>query len=261
MYFHNLQNDQQRKILDYELMIYICTGTDSEKLEWFKTINIAGEELTNQELRNAVYSGSWVSDAKRYFSKTGCPAYQIGNKLLTGSPIRQDYLETTIKWFSNNNIEEYMGANQNKENANDIWLYFQKVVNWTNVVFPNYRKEMKGIDWGSLYNTYCDHDFNSDELEEKISKLIQDDEVQKYKGIYTYLLTGESKHLNLRQFTLSQKRSQYETQNGKCNLCNESFDFEKMEGDHIDPWHEGGKTIPANCQMLCKPCNRRKSGS
>lgn len=144
-YFHNLQNDEQEQILNYKLMVYFCSGTDSEKLEWFKTINIAGEELTAQELRNAVYSGSWVTDAKRYFSKNGCPAYGLGGDYLSGSAIRQDYLETAIKWINNGEIEEYMAKHQNDPNANELWLYFQSVINWVQAVFPNYRNEMKGI--------------------------------------------------------------------------------------------------------------------
>lgn len=117
LYFHNLQKDEQEKILNYKLMIYWCTGTDSEKLAWFKIINIAGEKLTDQELRNAVYSGTWVTDAKRYFSKNGCAAYQIGEKYLNGSAIRQEYFETAIKWISDNNIEEYMAKHQHEPNA------------------------------------------------------------------------------------------------------------------------------------------------
>src|SRR5690606_10359140 len=153
-YFHNLQQDDKEQILNYKLMVYLCSGTDRQKLEWFKTINIAGEKLTDQELRNAVYSGSFVSDAKRYFSKTNCAAYEIGNDYLNGSPIRQDYLETTIKWISNDNIIEYMAKNQHNPNANELWSYFQNVINWIKVVFPKYRREMKGINWGFLYNQF-----------------------------------------------------------------------------------------------------------
>ncbi len=259
-YFHNLQDDEQKQILDYELMIYICSGTDSEKLEWFKTINIAGEELTNQELRNAVYSGSWVTDAKRYFSKTGCPAYQIGNKLLTGTPIRQDYLETVLKWFSKNNIEDFMATNQNTENANEIWLYFQKVVNWTNIVFTKYRNEMKGIDWGSLYNEFKSESFDSVKLEEEIAGLMEDEDVTKKKGIYQYVLTRKEKYLNIRSFSANQKREAYERQNGICPADGKHYKIDEMEADHIKPWHLGGKTISENCQMLSKEANRAKSG-
>ena len=126
-YFHNLQNDEQDQILNYKIMVYLCSGTDSEKLEWFKTINIAGEKLTDQELRNAVYSGLWVSDAKRYFSKSSCAAYSLGSDYLVGTPIRQDYLETTIRWISKDNIEQYMAKQQHEPTANELWLYFQSV--------------------------------------------------------------------------------------------------------------------------------------
>lgn len=259
-YFHNLQDDEQDQILNYKLTVYLCSGTDSEKLEWFKTINIAGEELTDQELRNAVYSGSWVSDAKRYFSKNGCAAYGLGGDYLKGSAIRQDYLETTIKWISENAIEDYMAKNQNEPNANEIWLYFQAVINWVKIVFPNYRKEMKGIDWGFLYNEFKDGKFDSNKLEEEISKLMEDEDVTKKKGIYTYVLTRKEKHLNIRAFSQNQKREAYERQKGICVVCKEHFAIEDMEADHITPWHEGGQTSPENCQMLCKEDNRRKSG-
>ncbi|MCZ2101534.1 MAG: DUF262 domain-containing protein [Chitinophagales bacterium] len=263
-YFHNLQPDEQEKILNYKLMIYFCTGEPSEKLEWFKTINIAGEQLTNQELRNAVYSGSWVTDAKRYFSKNGCPAYGLGSDYLNGSPIRQDYLETVIGWKNNDNsnetINNYMALNQHEPNANELWLYFQSVINWVQAVFPNYRKEMKGIEWGELYNQYKNQNFDSKKLEQEIKSLMIDDDVTKKKGIYWYVLTGKEKYLNIRSFTDNQKREAYERQDGICTVCKEHFELAEMEADHITPWHEGGKTSAENCQMLCREDNRRKSG-
>ena len=259
-YFHNLQDDEQAQILNYKLMVYFCEGAASEKLEWFKTINIAGEELTHQELRNAVYSGSWVTDAKRHFSKNGCPAYGMGSKYLSGSPIRQDYLETTIDWHSKGAIEAYMAERQNKPNANALWLYFLAVINWVKTTFPNYRSEMKGIAWGSLYNAYHNKAWDSAKLEVEIKRLMQDDDVTKKKGIYTYLLTGKEKHLNIRAFTQSQKRSLYEKQEGICPACGEHFEISQMEADHITPWHKGGKTELNNGQMLCRECNRQKGG-
>lgn len=258
--FHNLQNDEQEQILNYKLMIYFCSGTDSERLEWFRTINIAGEKLTDQELRNAVYSGSWVSDAKRYFSKNGCPAYGIGGDYLNGTAIRQDYLETTIKWISNDDIEQYMAKHQHEPNANELWLYFQSVINWTKAVFPNYRKEMKGIQWGSLYNEFKDQKFDSKKLEEEIAKLMEDEDVTNKKGIYSYVLTHKEKHLNIRAFSSNQRREAYERQKGICPVCKQHFEIDEMEADHITPWHEGGKTSADNCQMLCKDDNRIKSG-
>jgi len=259
-YFHNLQTDEKEQILNYKLMVYLCSGADSEKLEWFKTINIAGEKLTDQELRNAVYSGSWVSDAKRFFSKNGCAAYGLGGDYLSGTPIRQEFLETTIRWISNDAIEEYMAQNQHEPNANEIWLYFQQVINWVKVVFPKYRKEMKGIQWGFLYNEFKDKKFDHRKLEEEIAKLMQDEDVTNKKGIYQYVLTRKEKFLNIRAFSDNQKREAYERQNGICPVCNEHFEIDEMEGDHITPWHEGGKTNADNCQMLCKDDNRSKSG-
>ncbi|MER2008656.1 MAG: DUF262 domain-containing protein [Psychrobacillus sp.] len=260
-YFHNLSDDEQEKILDYELTVYECSGTDSEKLEWFKTINIAGEELTSQELRNAVYHGSWVTDAKRYFSKNSCPAYQIGGRYLNGSAIRQDYLETVIKWISGNRIEDYMGKNQHRENAQELWVYFTNIIEWVESVFQNYRREMKGLPWGELYNNYKDKQLDSEELEKEIIELFKDDDVTNNKGIYLYLLTGKERYLNIRTFDSRQKRKTYTKQKGICPICKEEFKIEEMEADHIIPWHLGGKTIQENCQMLCRECNRRKSGN
>lgn len=259
-YFHNLQKDEQEQILNYKLMIYLCSGTDSQKLDWFKTINIAGEKLTDQELRNAVYAGSWLADAKRYFSKTGCPAYSIGEDYLTGSPIRQDYLETVISWISNGEIEAYMAKQQHKPNANELWLYYQAVISWVKATFIKYRKQMKGIDWGTLYAEFKDKDFDSAKLELEIAKLMEDEDVSNKKGIYAYVLTRKEKHLNIRAFSDNQKREAYERQKGICTVCKEHFELEEMEADHITPWHTGGKTNAENCQMLCKEDNRRKSG-
>ena len=258
-YFHNLQDNEKEKIYSYKLMIYSCEGTDSEKLDWFKTINIAGEKLTNQELRNAVYHGSWVSEAKKYFSKNGCAAYGIGSKYINGSPIRQDYLEIAIGWINNEKIEEYMAQNQDEPNANELWLYFQNVINWVKVVFPKYRKEMKGLAWGKFYNEFKDDNFDSAKLEEEVSRLMQDDDISKKSGIYPYVLTGKEKYLNIRAFTDNQKREVYEKQKGICSICKKNFNEDEMEADHITPWVEGGKTTLDNCQMLCKEDNRRKS--
>jgi hypothetical protein len=259
-YFHNLQKDEQEQILNYKIMVYLCSGTDSEKLEWFKTINIAGEKLTDQELRNAVYSGSWVSDAKRYFSKNSCAAYGLGSNYLNGTPIRQDYFETTIKWISNDDIEDYMAKQQHEPNANDLWLYFQSVINWVKAVFPKYRKEMKGIQWGFLYNEFKSNKYDHKKLEEEITKLMQDEDVTNKKGIYEYVLSRKERYLNIRAFTDNQKREAYERQKGVCSVCAEEYKIEEMEADHITPWHLGGQTNAKNCQMLCKDDNRRKSG-
>jgi hypothetical protein len=260
MYFHNLTDVEQNQILDYKLMVYFCEGDDKEKLDWFKTINIAGEKLTEQELRNAIYTGTWLSDAKRYFSKTGCIAYNIGGNYLTGTAIRQEYLQTVIGWISGDKIEDYMSKNQHKPNANELWLYFQNLISWVEVLFPNYRKEMKGVDYGNLYNNYKDQEFDSKKLEIEITQLMQDEDVTKKSGIYEYVLTRNEKYLNIRAFTDKQKRESFEKQSGICPKCKVKFEIGEMEADHITPWHEGGKTNASNCQMLCKNDNRIKSG-
>ena len=258
-YFHNLTDDEKEQILNYKLMIYFCEGTDSEKLSWFKTINIAGEKLTNQELRNAIYTGTWLTDAKKHFSKSGCPAHSIASDYLKGVSIRQEYLETVIKWISGDKIESYMAENQHKPTAIELWNYFNSVINWTKATFPEYRKEMKGIDWGFLYNEYKDEILDPRILEQEISRLMQDEDVSKKSGIYAYLLTKSEKHLSIRAFTKNQIREAYERQIGICTKCQEYFELNEMEADHITPWSKGGKTAPENCQMLCKPCNRKKS--
>lgn len=259
-YFFNLTTPDKEQILNYKLMIYICEGNDKEKLGWFRTINIAGEKLTDQELLNAMYTGEWLTDAKRYFSKTHCPAYQIAKEYLNGSAIRQDYLETAIRWINNGGIQPYMAKNQHTPNANELWLYFQNVINWVKTIFPIYRKEMKGNDWGVLYNRFGNNPVDSTEMEQRIATLMQDDDVTKKSGIYAYVLSDEEKHLNIRTYTPNMKREAYERQKGVCPLCGNVFEIEQMEGDHIIPWHAGGKTTADNCQMLCKTCNRHKSG-
>ncbi len=263
--FHNLQEDEQDQVLNYKLMIYFCEGKNSEKLKWFETINIAGEKLTKQELKNAVFSGSWVTDAKRYFSKSNCPAYKKGKDYLNGSAIRQDYLETAIKWISKSKndegIKQYMSEHQHDANALALWQYFQSVITWVKETFINKRKKfMKGLDWGSLYNEFKDEVLDAKALEKEIAQLFADDDVLNKKGIYPYVLTRKERYLNIRAFSDTQKQKAYEKQKGVCTSCKKHFKLNQMEGDHITPWHEGGKTVDENLQMLCKDCNRRKSG-
>jgi hypothetical protein len=256
--FHNLQRDQQEQILDYKMMIYRCTGTDSERLAWFETINIAGLKLTDQELRNAVYAGSWVTDAKRYFSRANCAANGLGGNYMGGQYVRQAYLETVISWINAGDIEGYMARQQHKPNATELWLYFKRVIDWVTANFPVYRIHMKGVGWGDLYNDFGDNELDAAKLEVLISGLMADDDVSNKKGIYSYVLNGKEKHLNIRAFSPNQRREAYERQKGICPMCKENFVIGQMEGDHITPWNEGGKTIADNCQMLCKEDNRRK---
>ncbi|HPN54359.1 MAG TPA: DUF262 domain-containing protein [Candidatus Moranbacteria bacterium] len=261
--FHNLTKEEQEQILNYELMIYFCEGSDKERLDWFKIINIAGEKLTDQELRNAVYTGPWLSDAKLKFSKSNCAAYLLANDgggLVSGSPIRQEYLETAISWINDGKIEDYMAKHQHDKNAEELWEYFQNVIEWARKTFINYRKEMKNVQWGELYNEFKDKKLDTKKLETEIKDLMQDEDVTKKSGIYPYVLTRQEKYLSIRAFTDKMKREAYERQNGICPKCSEHFKIGEMEADHIKPWHEGGKTIAENCQMLCKQDNRTKSG-
>lgn len=261
--FFNLTETEKKQILDYPLMIYICEGTDKEKLDWFKIINIAGEQLTAQELRNAIYTGEWLTEAKKYFSKTSCPAYQIAERYLNGSAIRQNYLETALKWIAARDgieIEDYMSQHQHDTNCNELWLYFQTVINWVQATFPNYRsKLMKGLDWGIFYNKFGTGKYDPKTLEAHIVELLDDEDVTNQKGIYEYLLDGEERHLNIRAFSPKMARTSYERQKGICPKCGKHFEIEEMQVDHITPWSKGGKTIAENCQMLCADCNRRKS--
>ncbi len=262
-YFHNLTEEEKDQILDYELMVYFCDGTDKERIQWFEVINTAGEKLTPQELLNAVYTGPWLSDAKLKFSKTGCAAYGLANDggaLLTGSPIRQEYLETALSWINDGAVADYMAKHQHDKDANELWAYFQNVIAWVREIFPNYRKEMAHVNWGELYNQFKDEKLNADKLEKEVAQLMQDEDVSKKSGIYPYILTGDERHLSIRAFNDKMKREAYERQKGICVHCKEKFEIGEMEADHIKPWHEGGKTIAENCQMLCKQCNRTKSG-
>lgn len=272
-YFSNLSEELKEEILGYELMVYFCEGTNQEKLDWFKTINIAGERLTNQELRNAVYTGAWLAHAKKYFSKTGCPAYNFASNYVKGVPIKQDYLELVLSWIADANdtdIESYMSEHQEDLIPEDtskfkfeLWDYFQEVIFWVRKLFPNYRRDMKGLPWGLLYNQYKSKEYDPVDLEIRYRSLLNDDEVQvrSTKGIYFYLITDDKKYLNLRAFDQKQKQSAFDSQQGLCNACEHVFTFDQMEADHIIPWSQGGKTVQSNCQMLCKTCNRSKSNN
>lgn len=263
MYFHNLTDDQKEQILNYELQVYICSGTDSEKLRWFETINIAGEELTKQELRNAVYAGSWVSDAKRYFSKIGAPAAKIGGDYLSGSANRQEYLETAISWISDGNIEIHMANHQHDANAAPLWQFFSSVITWIETTFKpskERKKIMKGVNWGALYKEFKDKLIDQKAVDTEVKQLILDDDVTNKKGIYPYILTRKEKFLSIRAFTDAQKLAAYERQGGICPHCKGHFELSQMEADHITPWCKGGHTVKENCQMLCRDCNREKSG-
>lgn len=271
MAMHNLTQPQKDQILNYELMVYVCEGNEQDKLDWFKTVNIAGVKLTEQELRNAVYTGPWLTHAKSIFSKTNGPAYGLSSRYVPGTPIKQELLEKALKWKSRDHIEQYMADHQHDQNANELWTYFQNVIWWVQQTFTTYRREMKGVEWGPLYDQFKDDKLDTTELERRTAMLMQDPDVTRRKGIYTYLLTGDERYLSIRQFDDRDKRAAFERQNHKCAngiRCRtpgnddgqHDFEIGEMEGDHIKPWSKGGKTLAENCQMLCIPCNRYKSG-
>ncbi len=257
-FYHNLTADERAKILDYQLMIYVCKGSESEKLAWFRVINIAGERLADQELLNAVYCGPFVTDAKRHFSKRNCPAYGLGKDYLKGEVVRQDYLATALEWISNGDGETYMARHQHDPNAGALWLHFTAVLNWVKLVFPDYRKEMKGVDWGALYRQHHARTLDTGALAARVTELMQDSEVQRKSGIYAYVLDGDERHLNLRAFDANIRREVYERQKGVCPHCKKHFAIADMAADHIKPWSRGGQTRVENCQMLCHLCNQIK---
>lgn len=262
MLFDNQPSDIKRRILDYELFIYVCHGEDSEKLDWFKIINIAGEKLTNQEMRNAVYAGPWVSDAKRYFSKTSGPAYTLASDYLKGAPIRQEYLETAISWIvarDDTTIEGYMSAHQYDPSAVQLWNYFRSVIDWVRAIFPVYRKEMKGLPWGLFYNAHHNRtDLDPVAIENTIQRLLIDFDVSSHSGIYEYILTGDERALSIRTFQPREINAAYTLQHGRCAICGKECTLKEMHADHIIPWSRGGHTTPDNLQMLCVECNLRK---
>ena len=269
-YFGNQPEDVQKQILKYRLTVYVCEGEASEKLEWFKTINIAGKPLNEQEIRNAIYAGPFVSDAKRHFSKTNCAAWRLGRDLVPGSPIRQDFLRRALEWMADHESRQghaqsavgYMAVHQHDPNANNLWTYYQNVINWavTNFSPRHFKRIMKGLDWAALYDAYHTQTLDTAALAERISTLMRDGEVQRKQGIIPYVLDGDERHLDLRAFPDDVRLAVWEAQGHRCALCGSEADVELMEADHIVPWCKGGRTVRENCQLLCRVCNRRKSG-
>lgn len=270
------------KFLNYDkLTVYICEGTDEEKLEWFERINKVGVPLTKQEMRSAIYFGEGTTKAKKYFifkTNNGATAYSFdcqngksARDYVSGEWDRQEIYEKVITWKINStkdeDIRDYMMRNRNDENtADELWQYFKNVITWVKRLFPTYDKVMSKVEWGFLYNKFHnDITLSAIVLEPKVAALMADDEVQNKKNIYEYVLTTSGKDdkaalklLNLRQFGKNEKKSAYAKQKGVCPSCMKKWDFEQMDGDHIVPWSKGGKTDVTNLQMLCKRCNNAK---
>ncbi|MBS7401903.1 MAG: DUF262 domain-containing protein [Eubacteriales bacterium] len=275
-YFHNLTEPEKEQILNYKLFVYFCEGNDKEKLDWFQIINIAGERLSDQELRNAVYTGPWLTNAKSYFSKTNCAAYLLGKDYVTGSPIRQEYLETVLSWINDGKIEAYMAEHQHDTHATPLWQYFQSIINWVQLIFPVYHKEMKGLNWGALYKKFGSNSYDPKVVGGMVDKLYGDLYVKNKKGVFEYILGGcvDTKLLEIRIFEDSVKRAKYAEQTqratvqGKsnCPLCavgenankNRIYNIEEMDADHVSAWSKGGASDITNCEMLCITHNRAK---
>jgi hypothetical protein len=271
-FFNGLPAEEQKKILDYEILVYICEGTETERLSWFNIVNTGGVILNAQELRNACYTGTWLTCAKRRFSKAdgvGIKGMQHkGKPLMKGAPNRQEVLETVLHWYGDSKgkegkkedvVSSIMGDCKAFEDSEGLWEYFKDVMNWVKATFPKYRKEMNGLQWGLLYNQYKHCELDPIEIEGSISALMADEEVTKKSGVYEFVLSGDTKHLSLRAFSDNQKREVFEKQKGVCPICEGTFALEAMQGDHIVPWSKGGKSTTDNLQMLCRKCNLGKS--
>lgn len=271
IYFQSLPENLQEEFLNYKLSVYICKGTESEKMEWFRRINVVGEKLTDQELRNALFHGEWVTEAKKKFSRVNGPAHDRSNMYVVARAERQEYLETALRWYRNDNdraakgdtVQACMSRIHNSEPAEKLWKFYEGVIDWIEDHFPQkyYRKEMKGVDWGELYREHKKRPKDPEKTEELVSELMKSEDVQNGKGIYAYVFDRDSRHLTPRAFHEADKRRAYERQGGKCNNpdCGKELPREKMHADHKEPWSWGGPSVEDNCQMLCHPCHKEKT--
>lgn len=265
-YFRNLPRNIREDILNYELQVYEITGTEEDVIHWFRTINIPGSALTEQELRNSVYTGTWLTDAKHYFSRPNGGADNRYSYLTGGVANRQEILEIALYWIagSDEKIESYMAKHQHDTNADELKNYFIDVCTWVESVIgedENGGRIKLGKKWGDLYREFHDKfEINREEIDSKIGELIADDEVnEKPKGFYPYIISGDVRCLFQRQFSKAMREKKYREQEGVCPMCGEHFAIKDMEADHIKPWKDKGTTTYDNLQMLCKECNNRKS--
>lgn len=275
-YFSGLPADLQNKILEYPLTIYICQGEEKEIKDWFKTINIAGVPLNEQELRNAIYSGPFVTAAKEEFSNSQNANVQKWGAYISGSVNRQSFLETALDWVSDGNIEAYMSDHRRDNNINELKTHFTSVIDWVSSVFTDLTSEMCGIEWGRLYREYHKNPYNPQEASKKLHELYEDPYVRNHRGIFEYILGGcsDAKLLDVRVFDDATKRRVYneQTKNAEakgisnCPLCaigheankTRIYKLDEMDADHVSAWSKGGATNEENCQMLCRTHNRAK---
>lgn len=275
-YFSGIATDKQQKILDTKLLIYECEGTESEIKEWFRTINIAGVPLNNQELLNAVYSGPFVTLGKEEFSNSQNANVQKWSAYVSGSANRQEYLERALEWVSKGNAGEYMSRHRFDTEITELTNYFKSVIDWASTVFIDVESEMRGLEWGRLYEKYKKQPYNSKSVSDELKKLYADPYIKNRKGIFEYILGGstDSKLLEVRVFDEATKKSMCAKQSSvaekkgisNCPLCALGHDANKtkiwhiteMDADHVTAWSKGGATDSKNCQMLCKTHNRAK---
>ena len=275
-YFSGIATDKQEKILNTKLLIYECEGTESEIKEWFRTINIAGVPLNNQELLNAVYSGPFVTLGKEEFSNSQNANIQKWSAYVSGSANRQEYLERALEWVSKDNVGDYMSRHRFDTNITELKNYFTSVIDWVSNVFTDVESEMKGLEYGRLYETYRKQPYNSKTVSEQVKKLYADPYIKNKKGIFEFILGGlsDTKLLEIRVFDEATKKSTYAVQTveaekkgiSNCSYCAIGHDANKtkiwklteMDADHVTAWSKGGVTANNNCEMLCKTHNRAK---
>ena len=275
-YFNGLAEDKKKKILNTEILVYECEGTESEIKEWFKIINIAGVPLNDQELLNAVFSGPFVTLAKAEFSNSQNSYVQKWSAYVSGNVNRQDYLRTALDWVSKGNISDYMSSHRYDNNINQLKMYFTSVIDWVSSVFSDVESELRGLEWGRLYELYHSKSYDPNEISKRVQTLYADPYIKDRKGIFEYILGGEedTKLLNVRVFDEATKKAVYKQQTiaaetqkiSNCPLCAIGHDSIKtkiwiisdMDADHVAAWSKGGMTDISNCQMLCKTHNRAK---
>ncbi len=274
--FDSLPADQQAKIRDSKLLIYECEGTETDIKQWFETINISGVELKPQELLNAIYSGPFVTLAKAEFSNSQNANVQKWNAYIRGSANRQEFLERALDWVSKGEIGGYMSAHRNDNNISELKTYFNSVIDWVSTVFTDVLPEMKGLEWGRLYEEHHGKAYDPKKMSADVNRLAADDYVKGRKGIFEFLLGGsvDKRLLEIRVFETPVKRAAYAKQTqasegkGKsnCPLCavghnankGRIYKFEEMDADHVSAWSKGGESSAKNCQMLCMTHNRAK---
>lgn len=276
-YFSSLPEDEKKLITEAKLTIYVCEGKPSEIEEWFKTINIAGVPLVDQELRNASYHGPFVNMAREVFSNSNNANMNRWRTYIPGDPKRQAILETALDWVSGGKIDEYMSAHRNDNNIDEMKNNFDTIIDWIDSVFEYTGKEVCGLEWGRLYREYHKNSYNKDEVAVRVNELLGDPQVTDHKGIFEYILSGEKtpKLLNIRIFDERTKKIAYtrqtedakKAQKSNCPLCainanvalnKKIYKFGEMDADHVTAWSKGGATDIENCQMLCKTHNRMK---